>query len=316
MIELQDIERAATMLKGLVLRTPLVRLPSTTDDTEIWLKLELLQPRRSFKIRGATSVIRSTEREVLAQGLVAASTGNLAQSVAWEARRLGVPATIVIPDHAPAAKRAAIERLGAQIIAVPLDRWWQTLAEHGHPDAEGLFVDPDDPRLIAGNGTIGLEILEDLPDVDAVLVPYGGGALSAGVATAVKALRPQARVYAVEPETAAPVTAALAAGRPMPIDYRPSWVDGCGGSALMPKMWPLVEQLLDGGIAVPLPDVAAAARSLAEQVGVIAEGAGALPVAAALAGGRGDPRKVVCVISGGNIDPEKVRTFLAGGMPD
>jgi len=314
MIELRDIEHARKTIAGAAVRTPLVRLP-TTAGPEIWLKLETLQPLSSFKIRGAASVIRSSRRGALAQGVVTASTGNLAQAVASEAGKHGVPATVVVPDHAPAAKLAAIERLGARTIAVPLERWWQTLAECGHPSAPGLFVDPEDPRLIAGNGTIGLEILEDLPDVDAVLVPYGGGALAAGIASAVKAVRPDARVYAVEPEPAAPANAALAAGGPTPIEYRPSWVDGCGGSGLMPGIWPVVEPLLDGGHVVSLADAAAAVKLLAERVRIIAEGAGAIPVAAALAGGV-EGRKIVCVVSGGNIDAAKLRTILAGGVPD
>ncbi|MFW6033505.1 MAG: threonine ammonia-lyase [bacterium] len=315
MIDLREIEIAAARLEGLAVRTPLVRLQRGPGDTEIWLKLEMLQPLRSFKIRGAASVIRSTDRADLARGLVAASTGNLAQAVAWQARELGVPATIVIPDHAPAAKRDVLADLGARVIAVPLERWWQALHERGHPDADGLFIDPEDDRLIAGNGTIGLEVLDDQPDVDAVLVPYGGGALSAGIASAVKQLSSRVRVYAVEPETAAPANAALRAGRPVPIDYRPSWVDGCGGSALMPTIWPLVRPLLDGGVTVSLDDAAAAARLLVQRLGIVAEGAGALPVAAALAGLADRHRKIVCIVSGGNLDVEKLRTLLAGQTP-
>ena len=313
MIELRDIERARETIAGVALRTPLVRLP-TGEEPEIWLKLETLQPLNSFKIRGAASVIRSSDPDQLARGIVAASTGNLAQAVAWEARTLGVPATVVVPDHAPAAKLAAIEALGARTISVPVEGWWQTLHDHGHPDAEGMFVDPEDPRLVAGNGTVGLEIFEDLPEVDAVLAPYGGGALTAGIASALRELRPEAGVYSVEPETAAPAHAALAAGEPVPIDYRHSWVDGCGGRGLMPKMWPVVQPMLAGALSVPLAEAAEAIRVIAQKVKVIAEGAGALPVAAAL-GGQVRARRIVCVVSGGNIDLEKVRTILGGEQP-
>jgi threonine dehydratase len=220
-----------------------------------------------------------------------------------------------VPESAPEAKLAAIERLGGRVMPVSYDRWWQALEDNGFPDLEGLFIHPaDDERVMAGNGTIGIEILEDLPDVDAVVIPYGGGGLTAGVASAVRALRPQTRVYAVEPATAAPLNAAMAAGEPRAIDYQGSFVDGAGGRALLPAMWPRVRPLIDGAFAATISETAAAVRLLAERVRVIAEGAGALAAAVALSG-RAGPGRVVCIVSGGNINFAALAQILAGGIP-
>jgi len=250
--------------------------------------------------------------EALARGVYTASAGNMAQGVAWNARRLGIPCTVVVPDHAPRAKLDAVERLGGRVVKVPMERWWEVLAEHHYPGIEGLFIHPvADRAIIAGNGTIGLEILEDLPDVDAVLVPWGGGGLCCGIASAVRALRPSAQVFACEVETAAPLSASLAAGRPVTIDYTPSFVDGIGARGLLPEMWPLATALLAGSFVVSLSEVTAAVRLLVERARVVAEGAGAVPVAAALAG-RAGTGKVVCVVSGGNIDRERLGAILAG----
>jgi len=296
-------------------RTPLVRLNAPEAAAEIWLKLENLQPIGSFKLRGALNAIRRARPENLRAGVVTASAGNMAQGVAWAARELGLPCTVVVPDHAPETKLAAIERLGGRVIKVPFERWWQALEESGFEGVDGLFVHPvQDEGVMAGNGTIGLEILEDVPDPDAVLVPFGGGGLTSGIASAVKQLRPETRVYAVEPETAAPLAASLAAGEPREIKYRASFVDGAGGRAVLPKMWPLVRSLVDGALTVTIEETAAAVRLLAERSHVVAEGAGALGLAAALAG-KLEVRKVVCVVSGGNIDPAKLATILAGRTP-
>jgi threonine dehydratase len=220
-----------------------------------------------------------------------------------------------VPENAPEAKLGAIERLGGRIVKVPYERWWQTLADSRYPELDGFFVHPvQDERVMAGNGTIGLELLEDLPEPDVVLVPFGGGGLSSGIASAVKALRPETKVYAVEPETGAPLTAAFAAGEPAPIDFRASFVDGAGGPALLPEMWPLVREVLDGAFAMSLDEAAEAVRVLARRAHVVAEGAGALALAASLAG-RVDGGTVVCIVSGGNIDPAKLATILGGGTP-
>jgi threonine dehydratase len=310
-IPLDEIRRAREVLAGKVVRTPLVRL----DGTDVYLKLENLQPIGSFKLRGALNAVGGASEEELRAGVVTGSAGNMGQGVAWAARELGVPCTVVVPDSAPEAKLAAIVQLGGRIVKVPYERWWQTLEESSYPEADGLFVHPvQDERVMAGNGTIGLELLEDLPEPEVVLVPFGGGGLSTGIASAVKALRPQTRVYAVEPETGAPLTAAFAAGGPVPIEFQPSFVDGAGGPSLLPAMWPRVREALDGAFAVSLDETAEAVRVLARRARVVAEGAGALALAAAL-GGRAERGPVVCIVSGGNIDETKLAAILAGTTP-
>jgi threonine dehydratase len=239
----------------------------------------------------------------------------MAQGVAWAAREAGVPATIVVPEQAPQTKIDAIERLGGRVIKVPHERWWQTMEEHAHPGVEGLFVHPvEDEPVMAGNGTIGLEILEDAPEVEAIVVPYGGGGLSCGIASAVRASRPDVRVYAAEVATAAPFSAALAAGQPTTISTSPSFVDGIGGKNVFAEMWPLARELLAGSLVVSVDEVAAAVRLLAERNRVVAEGAGAAPVAAALNRAI-EAKTIVCVISGGNIDSDTLATILSGEIP-
>ena len=229
MIELAEIEAARSRIAGAVVRTPLVRLHVADAPAEIYLKLENLQPINSFKIRGATNAVMLAPAGARAKGLVTASAGNMAQGVAWTARELGVPATIAVPDHAPQAKTAAIERLGGRVLKITYDEWWNAIVAGRLDGVDGLFVHPvQDPGVIAGNGTIGLEILEDLPDPDAIVIPYGGGGLTTGIASAVKALRPGTRIVTAEPDTAAALAAALAAGHPADVDYRPSFVDGSG----------------------------------------------------------------------------------------
>jgi threonine dehydratase len=314
-IPVEEIRRAREVIEGTAIRTPLVRL-DVEADAEIWLKLEVLQPVRSFKIRGAGNAILQASDAELAQGVLTASAGNMAQGVAYAARLRGVPATIVVPDHAPQTKIDAIERYGGRVIKVPYDEWWQVLVTGRYDGADGLFVHPvDDDRVMAGNGTIGLELLEQLADFDTVVVPYGGGGLLTGIASAVKAARPDVRFYAAEPETGAPVAATLAAGTPTPVDYTPSFVDGSGSRELIPRVWEQASQLLDGAFALPLDEVAAALRVLAERARVIAEGAGALSVATALSSRLAGARKVVCIVSGGNIDPAVFSRILVGEQP-
>ncbi len=314
MIPLAEIELARDTIAGIAVRTPLVRL-DVDADAEIYLKLETLQPVNSFKIRGAgNAVLQATDTE-LADGVVTASAGNMAQGVAYAARLRGVAATIVVPEGAPSTKIAAIERFGGTVVSLPYDDWWRVLVEGRYDGAAGLFIHPvDDVRVMAGNGTIGLELLEDLPHMDAVIVPYGGGGLLTGIASAVKASRPEVRFYAVEPETGAAVTASLAAGTPIEIDYVRSFVDGAGSRALIPGVWAHARDLLDGAFPVPLDEAAAAIRTIAERVRVIAEGAGALAAAAAIAG-RAGGGKVACIVSGGNIDPKVFARILAGETP-
>ena len=314
MIPLEQIRLARETIAGTAVRTPLLRL-HVEGPAGIYLKPETLQPIGSFKIRGAYNAIAEAPRDELAAGVVTASAGNMAQGVAWAARELGIPCTVIVPDHAPATKLAAIERLGAARVAVPFDRWWRVLEERSFPGVEGFFVHPvEDEPVMAGNGTIGLELVEDLPDADTVIVPWGGGGLLVGIASAVKAHRPETRVLAVELETAAPLTASLAAGEPREIDYRATWVDGAGARALLPKMWRLGRPLVDGTVVVSLRETAAAVRLLAERVRLVAEGAGALAVAAALSG-RVPGRKLVAIVSGGNIDSGVLSRILEGETP-
>jgi threonine dehydratase len=310
-IPLHEIEAARDRLEGLAIRTPLIKLNVDTDPTEIHLKLENLQPIGAFKIRGAGNAMGVAGEERLRQGVWTASAGNMAQGVAWNAARLGVPCSVVVPDHAPAAKLEALERLGADIVKVPFEDWWQIIVTHEFPGQEGVFVHPvSDPAVMAGNGTIGLEIIEDLPDVDTVVVPYGGGGLSSGIASALRHLRPEARVYAAEVETSAALAAAFAAGEPTEIEYVPSFVDGIGSGRVLDEMWPLVESLLAGSLVATLAEVEEAIRLLANRNHVIAEGAGAASVAVALKGVAGAAR-VVCIVSGGNIDASKLAAILA-----
>jgi len=311
-IELADIKAAQARIAASVLRTPLVRLHVEGAPATIYLKLENLQPINSFKIRGATNAVMLASPADRAKGLVTASAGNMAQGIAWVARELGIPATIVVPDQAPEAKLSAIERLGGQVLKVPYDDWWNIIVTSRVDGVEGLFVHPaQDRAVMAGNGTIGLEILDDLPDPDAVVIPYGGGGLTGGIASAIKALRPQTRIITAEPETAAGMAAAFAAGQPADADYRPSFVDGAGGRRVLDSVWPLVQPLVDDALAIPVAEVAAAVRVLAERARVIAEGAGALAVAAALSG-RAGTGTVVCVVSGGNINLSKLAEILGG----
>jgi threonine dehydratase len=301
-IALAEIERARRVIDGIAVRTPLIRL-NVDADAEIYLKLETLQPVNSFKIRGAGNAVLQATDDELRDGVLTASAGNMAQGVAFAARLRGVPATIVVPDHAPAAKLDAIARYGGQVIKVPYDEWWQVLVTGRYDGAAGMFIHPvADDRVMAGNGTIGLELLEQLADFDAVVVPYGGGGLLTGIASAVKATRPDVKFYSAEPETAAAVAASLAAGKPTSVEYVPSFVDGSGSRELIPQVWEHASALLDGGFAIPLADVEDAVRTLAARTRVIAEGAGALSVAAVLTGRVPNARKVVCIVSGGNID--------------
>jgi threonine dehydratase len=310
LIPLSAIEEARRVIAGKAIRTPLVRLNSLDAPAEIYLKLENLQPIGSFKIRGAVNAIARLSPERLERGVVTASAGNMAQGVAWCAREVGVPCTVIAPSSAPETKVSAIERLGGRVIKVSFDEWWRAFQERGFPGVEGTFIHAfDDPFVMAGNGTIGLEILEDLPDVDAVVIPWGGGGLTCGIASAVRALRPSCQVFTAEVATAAPFSASFAAGLPTEIQYQPSWVDGIGAKAVFPQMFERARSLIDGALVADLDSIASALRLLATNNHIIAEGAGACPVACALSGAAGAGR-IVCIVSGGNIDVSKLRMFL------
>jgi len=309
-IPLAAIREAAVSVYDAAIRTPLVRLELPMEgagsDTEIFLKLESLQPIGSFKIRGAWNAVRALPPNTLAQGVWTVSAGNAAQGVAFAARRAGAPCSVMVMDTAPETKLRSIERLGASIVKTSYDECWRTVEQHKSDRMTGHFVHPfDDDRFIAGNGTAALEILEDLPDVDAIIAPLGGGGLLAGIGSAVRALKPGVKVFAAEPETAAPLATSLARGD---ASYFPGWtasfVDGAGGKSVLPTMWPLLRDLVHGSIVVSLDEARAAMKRTADRVHVIAEGAAACAVAAAL-GGRAGRGKIVAVVSGGNIDLKK-----------
>lgn len=314
-IPLERILAARDNLAGRVLRTPLVRLDAPDAPAEIWLKLENLQPIGSFKLRGAANAMALTDRAELERGVWTASAGNMAQGVAWFAREMGVPAAVVVPETAPRTKLEAIERLGARIVKATVEDWFEVFDTRRYPGMDGLFVHAfADPAVIAGNGTIGLEILDDLPDPDAIVVPYGGGGLICGIASAVRQLKHGTMVFASEVDTGAPLAASLAAGEPSEVEFTPSWVDGIGGPFLAAGMWEPSRALIDGSLVMSHPEIAEATRALVERARVVAEGAGASSVAAALAGRAGTGR-VVCVVSGGNIDTGVLRSILDGGVP-
>jgi threonine dehydratase len=303
-IPIEAIRDAATAVYGAAIRTPLVRveMPAGAPDLQLYLKLEVLQPIGSFKIRGAFNVVRQLTPKQLADGVWTVSAGNAALGVAYAARQVSAQCSVMVIDTTPQTKVDAITRLGATIVRASYDECWRTVVRHGSDQMHGYFVHPfDDDRFIAGNATAGLEILEDLPDVDAVVAPVGGGGLLAGLAAAFGALKPAAALYGAEPETAAPLHASLAAGRPVYFEnWRASFVDGAGGKSVLETMWPLLRNVR-GSIVVTLDDVARAIRLTAERAHVIAEGAAGCAVAAAVSGHAG-AGKVVAVLSGGNID--------------
>jgi threonine dehydratase len=303
-------QEARRNIAAVALRTPLIRCNADSPAT-LSLKLENLQPIGSFKIRGAANVMARTPRERLARGVLTASAGNMAQGVAFCARRIGVDATIIAPDTAPATKIRAVERMGGRVIQVSFAEWWRTFETRSYPGIDATFIHAfDDPDVMAGNGTIALELLEDLPDLNAVVIPWGGGGLSCGIAAVLRELAPRVRIYAAEIETAAPLAASLAAGEPRAVEYKPSFVDGIGSKTVFPGMFELARKLLDGSLVVTLTEAANAMKVVAERNRVIIEGAAACAVAACLAG-RAGSGKIVAIVSGGNIDLDKFAQLVS-----
>lgn len=305
-ITIDSVREASRFVYRAAVRTPLVRLDYPERRAEVYLKLESLQPIGSFKIRGAYNALRQVETVELERGVWTVSAGNAAQGVALAARLMGARSSVLVMDTAPETKLSAIRRLGCTIVPASYDECWKALEERRSDRMTGYFQHPfDDDGFISGNGTIGLEILEDLPEVDAVIAPLGGGGLLSGVACVMRALRPQVKVFAAEPETASPLAASLAAGRPGYFEgWRASFVDGAGGKSVIPTMWPMLSEWLAGSIVVSLEEVAAAMRVAAERGRVIAEGAAGCAIAAAL-GERAELagcRRIVAIVSGGNID--------------
>lgn len=310
-----EVDAARSHIAGIALRTPLWRVDAGTPDVNLWLKLENLQPLGSFKIRAAVNAIKTADPVTLRAGVLSPSAGNFGLGLAWAARDLGIPVTIVAPDSAAPAKTARLEELGARVIRVPFVDWWQVLQTRRFAGADGAFFHPvADSAVVAGNATIGAEIVEDLVHFDAVIVPFGGGGLISGIGSVMRRAKPGVQIIAVEADTAQPAAAALSAGRPIPVSYTKSFVDGIGSSEVLDEMWPLVRDTVDRAIGVSLAEIAAAIRFLAAKHKIIAEGAGAASVAAALSGraGKGD---IVCVVSGGNIDMPKLASILRGEVP-
>ena len=323
---LADIYAARERLEGLAIRTPLIKLAVPTHESlvtrheekpihELYLKLENLQPIGSFKLRGAGNAMRTMNPDGLRDGVCTASAGNMAQGVAWCARSMGVACRVIVPDKAPAAKRDAVNALGAEVIPVPFADWWRAMETHDTRGVPGEFIHPvENNDVIAGNATIALEIMDDLPEVDAVIVPFGGGGLISGIGAGMAALKPDCRILAAEVETAAPLRASFDADEPRAINRIPTFVDGIGGASVLPAMWPLVRRVTNDSIVVSLEQIAESVRLLVRHARVVAEGAGAAAVAAARTG-KVEGSRIVCVISGGNIDPSVLATLLKGTLP-
>jgi threonine dehydratase len=311
-IRLAEIEAARERIAGTIVRTPLVRLELGPGFPDIRLKLENLQPINAYKLRGAANAVAMLPDAERRRGVWTISAGNAGQGVAYAARQAGVPCTVVVIDTAPAAKMQRMKALGAKLVPVPFAVAWQAMEARAYPGIEGVFVHPfDDHDFIAGHGTMGLEILEDAPDTAAVIAGIGGGGLVVGLGSAIKALRPEIRIWGAEPETAAPAARSFAAGSPQTFpEWQPSFVDGAGGKSVFPRMWERMKPVVDGSIVVTLEETRRAMRLMAEKARVISEGAGALPLAAALTGKAG-PGPIVAIVSGGNIDLDKYCEILA-----
>jgi threonine dehydratase len=309
-VTVAQAEQARRNIQGVAVRTPLIRCYAEAP-CELYLKLENLQPIGSFKIRGAANVMALTPRETLARGVLAASAGNMAQGVAFCAKRMGIPAIIVAPETAPATKIQAVERMGGRVIKAPFVEWWKTFETRSYPGVDATFIHAfDDPHVMAGNGTIALELLEDLPDLEAVVVPWGGGGLTCGIASVLRAKDLRVKVYAAEIETGAPLAASLAAEGPRTVDYQTSFVDGIGSKMVFASMFEHARNLVDGSLVVNLKEAARAMKLVAERNRIIAEGAAACAIAAALSG-RAGHGKVVAIVSGGNIDLEKFAQIVS-----
>ncbi len=312
---IEKVLEAKERIQPHVVRTPLIPLSGKHEGCKIFLKPENLQPYGSFKVRAAMNAILSADDHSLAQGVVTASAGNFGQGLAAAALALGVPSKTFVPETAAAIKVQALESLGTAVRRIPYEDWWRILTSHEAPEVGGLFIHPcASQHVVEGNATIGLEIMEDLPDVDAVLVPVGGGGLITGIGSAIRNMKPDVKIIACESEVSQPVAAALAEGKPVMVPRKPTFVDGMGGPMVLERMWPLLREVVDQTALSSIEDIVAAIRFLAVEHHLIAEGAGAAPLAAALSG-QGGTGKIVCIISGGNLDSHHLRTILGGETP-
>ena len=311
-IELSEIREACKRIAGTIVRTPLIRLELGPDQPDIRLKLENLQPINAYKLRGAANAVAMLSQSERKRGVWTISAGNAGQGVAYAARQAGVPCVVVVVETAPRSKLDRMKALGAKLVPVPYDVAWKALEERSFPGVNGTFIHPfDDDNFIAGHGTMGLEILEDAPDTKAVIASIGGGGLITGVASAIKALKPEIKVLGVEPETAAPAALSFEKGSPQVFkNWKASFVDGAGGQSMFPRMWERMKPVVDGYIVVSLDETKKAMRLMAEKTRIISEGAGALPVAAALTGKAGKG-PIVAIVSGGNIDLNKFCELIA-----
>ena len=316
-----QVAAARDNIRPFALRTPLLRLNTDLPGANIFLKLENLQPWGSFKIRAAVNVLKTMDAARLQRGVLTASAGNFGQGLSFAARAMGVPVTVVVPSAAAETKVKALVELGAKVIRRPFDEWWTVLTSRACAGEEGVFVHPvAEAGVLAGNATIGAEILEDLPGCDAVVVPFGGGGLICGVGSVMRRLRPTARMIVAESEAAQPAAAALQQGAPVTVPHRQSFVDGMGSTTVLAEMWPLLRAVTDASVCASFEQIAAAIRLLAGRHHVIAEAAGAVSLAGALGataalGAQAPKGNVVCIVSGGNIDAEKLSAILAGRSP-
>jgi threonine dehydratase len=311
----EDVLAARGNIRGIAIRTPLLKLNADLPGINVFLKLENLQPLGSFKLRAAVNVLRSMDASRLARGVLTASAGNFGQGLAFAAREIGVPVTVVVPTTAADTKVEALIELGAKVIRRPFDEWWTVLTTRRCAGESGVFVHPvAESAVIAGNATIGAEILEDLPECDAIAVPFGGGGLLCGIASVMRRLRPAVRMIVVESQAAQPVAAALQNGRPTRVAHQQSFVDGMGSSTVLDEMWPLIQQSADQVTCTSFAQIADAIRVLARRHRVIAEAAGAASTAAAMSGQAGTGN-IVCIVSGGNIDTAKLGAILNGQNP-
>jgi threonine dehydratase len=311
----EDVAAARDNIRGFAVRTPLLKLSVDLPGANIYLKLENLQPLGSFKIRPAINVLRTMDRERLRRGVLTASAGNFGQGLAFAAREIGVPATVVVPEGSAMTKAKALAELGAKVIRLPFEEWWTVLTSRSFSGEDGMFIHPvAESAVIAGNATIGAEILEDRPDCDAVVAPFGGGGLSCGIGSVMRRLKPAVRMIVAESAAAQPAAAALANGRPVQVPHIQSFVDGMGSTTVLQEMWPLIRGMVDQAACASFAEIAEAIRLLAGRHHVIAEAAGAASVAVALAGrcGKGN---IICIVSGGNIDAPKLGAILNGESP-
>jgi threonine dehydratase len=311
----EDVAAARNNIRGSAVRTPLLKLAADLPGHSIYLKLENLQPLGSFKIRPAVNVLKTMDPQRLRRGVLTASAGNFGQGLAFAARQIGVPATVVVPDGSATTKAKALAELGAKVIRLPFDEWWTVLTTRRFAGEDGVFIHPvAESGVISGNATIGAEILEDLPECDTVVVPFGGGGLACGIGSVMRRLKPSVRMIVAESEAAQPAAAALAHGRPVRVPHIQSFVDGMGSTTVLEDMWPLVREMVDQAACASFAQIAEAIRLLAGRHHVIAEAAGAASVAAAMAAQAGKGN-IVCIVSGGNIDAPKLGAILNGQSP-